>query len=218
MNLRYYLILSLLLPLMATAQGKTKFGVNAGATLSNFTGDSSEGFKYGFDFLVGFGLETPLNDNFSLLANVNYERKTPKTSFVDEFSGNYDPITGVYNYDEIPAKVRIHYITIPVNVKYYFGAQKNFFVQAGPYAGFFIDDTFFVDGKEQTMETAGGSDFKLLDLGLSSGVGVQFKTDEKHHISLSLRNNLGLTNISDMSGQTIKMNTFNFVFTWESNM
>ncbi|MNY45319.1 hypothetical protein D3C86_1804120 [compost metagenome] len=68
------------------------------------------------------------------------------------------------------------------------------------------------------MEITGGSDFKLLDLGLSSGVGVQFKTDEKHHISLSLRNNFGLTNISDMSGYTIKMNTFNFVFTWESNM
>lgn len=216
MKLKYLLILCVLLPIMATAQGKEKFAVNAGATLSKYTGDSSEGFKYGFDFLVGFGFEMPINDNFSLLANVNYERKTSKTSFIDEI--NYDPISGGYNYEEAPAKVRMHYITVPVNAKYYFGSKKNFFVQAGPYVGFFIDDTFFFDGKEQTMEIAGGSDFKMLDLGLSSGVGVQFKTDDKHQVSLSLRNNLGLSNISDMSGYTVKMNAFNFVFTWESNM
>lgn len=190
-----------------SAQGEIKFGVNAGATLSNFTGDSSEGFKYGLDFLIGFGLEVPVNDKLSLLANVNYERKAPKTSLLQGA-----------NNTEIPAKVRMHYITVPINAKYYLGAKKNFFVQAGPYAGFFVDDTFFVNGKEQTSELAGGSEFKLLDLGISSGIGAQFKVDHKHHISLSLRNNLGLTNTSDMPDYKIKMNAFNLVFTWESNM
>lgn len=194
-------------PIIASAQGETKLGINAGATLSNFTGNSSEGFKYGLDFLIGFGLEMPLNDKLSLLANVNYERKTPKTSLLQGA-----------NKTEIPAKVRMHYITVPINAKYYIGSKKNFFVQAGPYAGFFIDDTFFIDGKEQTAELAGGSEFKMLDLGISSGIGTQFKVDNKHHISLSLRNNLGLTNISDMPDYKIKMNAFNLVFTWESNM
>lgn len=194
-------------PFIASAQGEIKLGVNAGATLSNFTGDSSEGFKYGLDFLIGFGLEVPLNDKISLLANVNYERKTPEVSFLEGA-----------NNREIPGKIRMHYITIPINAKYYIGSKKNFFVQAGPYAGFFIDDTFFIDGKELTAELAGGSEFKMLDLGISSGIGAQFKVDNKHHISLSLRNNLGLTNISDMPDYKIKMNAFNLVFTWESNM
>lgn len=200
------LLLAISTSFFASAQGEIKLGINAGATLSNFTGDSSEDFKYGFDFLVGFGLEVPLNEKLSLLANLNYERKTPKT------------FTEGYNGREIPAKVRMHYITVPLNAKYYLGTKKNFFVQAGPYAGFFVDDTFFVDGKEQTSEIAGASDFKMLDLGISTGIGTQFKVDNKHHISLSLRNNLGLTNISDMPDYKIKMNTFNFVLTWESNM
>lgn len=212
------LLLALSASFFASAQGEIKLGINAGATLSNFTGDASEGFKYGFDFLVGFGLEVPLNDKLSLLANVNYERKTPKISLIDEYSIYYDYAKGDYAYDEIPAKVRMHYITVPINAKYYIGAKKNFFVQAGPYAGFFIDDTFFVDGKEQTSEIAGGSDFKMLDLGISAGIGTQFKVDEKHHISLSLRNNFGFTNISDMPDYKLKTNAFNFVFTWESNM
>lgn len=189
-------------PFIASAQAEIKLGVNAGATLSNLRGDVDDDFKSGFDFLAGFGLEVPVNEKLSLLANINYERKTIKATTDDNTS----------------VKFRMHYITVPINAKYYLGAKKNFFIQAGPYAGFFLDDTFFIDGKEESYEIAGGSDFKLLDIGISTGIGTQFKVDHKHHISLSLRNNLGLTNVSDMSSSTIKTNAFNFVLTWESNM
>lgn len=201
---KLFLFLTLSTSFIISAQGEIKFGVNAGATFSNLRGDVDDEFKSGLDFLVGFGLEVPVNEKLSILANINYERKSIKATIDDSYKSS--------------VKFRMHYITVPVNAKYYLGAKKNFFVQAGPYAGFFVDDTFFINGKEQTSELAGGSEFKLLDLGISTGIGTQFKVDHKHHISLSLRNNLGLTNVSDMASNTIKTNAFNFVFTWESNM
>lgn len=199
------LLLTLSLPLLTTAQDKATIGINAGSTLSSIivNDDASD---YAFDFMLGVSCEVPLKNNFSLLANVNYERKTGKVMIEDIYNSN----------NEVTAKFRMHYITIPVNLKYYIGAKKNFFIHAGPYAGIFIDDTFIYDGKAQTNEISGGSDFKRMDFGITSGIGTRIPVSDRNSITLGLRSNIGLSNVSDMPDYNFKTNSFNFVFTWEN--
>lgn len=140
-----------------------------------------------------------------MLANVNYERKTSKTTYTDF----YDPTR------EIDGRFRMHYITVPVNIKTYFGSKKNFFVHAGPYAAFFIDDTFLA---EETIENeyAGDSEFKKLDFGLTSGIGMRIPVSGKNLISLGFRINLGLAHVSDMPDYNIKTASMNLMLTWEN--
>lgn len=206
--------LALTAALSASAQNNMKFGVNAGATLSDIRGnDALDVYKNALDYLVGLSFELPLNENLSLLANVNYERK----SFVHKIQFeqvDFDPIINPDNLDKANLRITMQYISVPVNLKYYFGAKKNFYVHGGPYAAVFIDDKFKFDGKE-VAEISGGSDFTTLDFGITAGVGAQFNLDPKHNLSVGVRNNLGIANVSKM-GADVRTNSLNLVLTFES--
>lgn len=201
---RIFFAVMLLFPLLISAQEKTTIGINAGATFANIN-DGGEPWKYGFDILLGLSFEIPLEDRFSLLTNINYERKTAKETVSHGF--NFSNNTEV--------RFTMNYITVPLNLKYYFDAKKKIFAHAGPYFGIFIDDTFTADGKIMT-EIRGASEFKKIDLGLTFGIGTRINVDEKHYITLGLRSNLGLPNVSDMPNYDITTNSFNFIFTWEN--
>lgn len=206
--------LALTASLFASAQNNIKFGVNAGATLSDIRGNNAlDVYKNALDYLVGLSFELPLNDNLSLLANVNYERK----SYVHKIQFeqvDFDPVINPDDLDKVNLRITMQYISVPVNLKYYFGAKKNFYVHGGPYAAVFIDDKFKFDGKE-VDEISGGSDFTTLDFGITAGVGAQFRLDPKHIFSVGVRNNLGLANVSKM-GADVRTNSLNMVLTFES--
>lgn len=208
------LTLALSVSLFAAAQNNAKFGVNAGATLSDIRGnDGLDVYKNALDYLVGLSFELPLNDNLSVFANVNYERK----SFVQKIRfepGGFDPVINPDNIDKANLRVTLQYISVPVNIKYYFGAKKNFYVHGGPYAAVFIDDKFKFDGKE-IAEISGGSDFTTLDFGITAGAGAQFSLDSKHNLSVGVRNNFGIANVSKM-GADVRTNSLNLVLTFES--
>lgn len=211
---RLLLILTLSASFFAAAQNNMKIGVNAGATLSDVRGnDGLDIYKNALDYLVGMAFELPLNDNLSMFANVNYERK----SFVHKIQFeqvDFDPVINPENLDRVNLRVTLQYISVPVNFKYYFGANKNFYIHGGPYAAVFIDDTFKADG-EELSELSGGSDFKTLDFGITAGASAQFKLDPKHNFSVGIRNNLGLANVSKMGGD-VRTNSLDLVLTFES--
>jgi len=208
------LTLALSASFFASAQNNLKFGFNAGATLSDVRGNEElDRYKNALDYLVGLSLELPLNDNFSVFANVNYERK----SFVQKIqfeSGGFDPVINPDNIDKANLRGTLQYISVPINVKYYIGAKKNFYVHAGPYAAVFIDDKFKFNGDE-VRELTGSSDFKTLDFGITAGAGAQFSLDPKHNLSIGVRNNLGLANVSKM-GADVRTNALNLVIIFES--
>ncbi|MDV6167473.1 outer membrane beta-barrel protein [Flavobacterium sp. DG1-102-2] len=129
----------LTLPLLAIAQNKVKFGINTGAVLSDVRGESyAANFNYGMGYLVGFSMETRLSERLSFSANINYERKNPTKK--EDYS--YMIIVAGQNgmAQEImidgTAKITniLNYISIPVNLKYYIGSNKGYFVTIGLFA------------------------------------------------------------------------------------
>ncbi|TRW26731.1 PorT family protein [Flavobacterium zepuense] len=199
--------------IVAQEKDKVKIGINAGATLANFTGnDVADEYKYGFDFLAGLSLEVPLNNKFSAFMNINYERKTPKATFMEY---GYDYNTGFEGMMRYEQKVILQYITVPLNIRYYIGSKKNFFINAGPYVSFYVDDIIKVNG-ETIREWRGSSDFKPVDFGVNLGAGTRLKVGNTSDINIELRNNFGLSNIDDTEGYSdvIKTNAFNLIVNW----
>lgn len=225
--MRNYLLLLLLAGSATFAQQKPKFGVNLGSTLSNIRASDSDSYpdfffedtKYDINFLIGISIEVPLSEKFSLVGNVNYERKTFKKS--RKLDSPTLPIEGDPNFNPdrtADIKQRLEYITIPLNLKYYVGNQKRFFVNAGPYAGFFLDSNLKIEGN--TIKDNGNSLFSTMDFGINLGVGTNFKINEKSSLNLEIRHNYGLTDITSKEHDFIKLrtNSFNLIANWQFNL
>jgi len=215
--MKKYLLLLLLAGSATFAQNKPKFGVNVGGTYANIRGNKvADSNKYDLNFLVGISFEVPLSERFSFVGNVNYERKTFKNTISNNFSEDFDPIV---NSSKLDIKVRLEYITLPLNLKYYVDTQKRFYVNGGPFVGVFLDSHSKVEG-EKTNEDANGL-FKTLDFGCNLGVGTNFKINQKNSLNLELRHNYGLSNISDVkvvNNGTVKTNSFNLIANWQFDM
>lgn len=212
--MKKYLLFLVFVSSIAFSQEKPKFGVNFGGTFSNIRGNEiAERNKYDFNFLIGGSIEVPLNDKFSFLGNINYERKTFKNTIRNTDFEDFDPIVNSRN---LKVKLRLEYITIPLNLKYYIDSQKKFYVNGGPFVGFFLNSNSKVEGRN-TNEDGNGL-FKTLDFGANLGVGTNFKINSKNSLNLELRHNYGLSNISDVpvnGDGSVKTNSFNLIANWQ---
>ena len=212
--MKKYIVLLILVCSSALGQNQPVFGVNIGGTFANIRGNvAANKNEYKPNFLVGASIELPLNERFSLIGNINYERKSfGQTRNVINFD-DFDPIVGSKNID---VNLRFEYLTIPVNIKYYVGTQKRFFVNGGPFAGILLNSTSIIDGKEFSEDKF----FKSLDFGLNLGIGTLIKITEKHNLNLELRHNLGLSNVSKVrtiNDNGLKTNSFNLIANWQFN-
>jgi hypothetical protein len=214
MKMKSYCYLLLLISCTTLAQNKTSFGVNLGGTFSNIRGnEGADQNKYDLNFLVGGSIEVPLNDRLSFLGNINYERNTFKRTILLIDFKDFDP---VINAKEAKVQLRLEYITVPLNLKYYLGLQKNWYLNGGPFLGFFLNSNSKVNG-ENTNEDA-NSLFKSFNLGANLGLGTRFKINEKNSLNLEIRHNYGLSNISDvpvMGNGTVQTNSFNLIANWQ---
>lgn len=218
----YFLIGFLAVQGTANAQNSIKFGVNAGATYSSIRGnDMANRTKAAVDFLAGVSVEYPFTERLSVLGNLNYERKSYSgKGYYDVFDGNFDPIVHDPAFMTGGFKIRgtLNYITLPVNVKYYFNAKKSFYINAGPYAGFFLGETYKVNGKRQTTYN---ELFKTMDLGLNLGVGTSISVNDNSVLNIELRDCLGLINISKapvINDDTLKTNSLQLIVGWQFSL
>jgi len=213
-------LLFALLPAAAFAQETTipvKLGFNAGATYAGIRGnEGAEANDYAIDYLVGLSFEAPLSDNLSLLANLNYERKSFTNTIYIENGDPFDPVVGGGNVD---TRLTLQYLTLPVNLKYYIGQSKGFYINGGVYAGYFLGGILKADGNKVDDNSDGL--FKKVDFGVNLGIGMRFPIDEKNDLNIELRDNLGLANISDgptVGNGTIKTNSVNLIVGWQFNL
>lgn len=199
------------------AQHKPKLGVNVGGTYSNIRGNEiAETNKYDANFLIGASIEIPLNGRFSLLGNLNYERKTFKNTVETDNGDPFDPVITTRNVD---VKARLEYITIPVNLKYYVDSQKRFYINGGVFAGIFLDSNTKVEG-ENTNKNENYL-FQTLDFGVNLGVGTNIKITEKNSLNIEIRHNYGLKNISKAkvyNDDNVKTNSFNLIANWQFDL
>lgn len=212
--------LSLLLLIAAfTASAQVKIGVNAGGTLASLRGnDVVEANNPGFNFMAGITLEVPVSEKLSFYTSVNYEAKTVSRDlpFDDNGQSNIpDPGDPAFMQGDVDVKYTLHYITVPVNIRYYFGANKNFYVNGGPYVGIFAGESVTFNGDR--LDTDESDIYKTFDFGVNLGLGMRVLQTAQHNLDIELRDNLGLSNISDVpvyGNGRLRTNSLNLIVNW----
>nr|GFD13455.1 hypothetical protein [Tanacetum cinerariifolium] len=91
-----------------------KYGVKAGASLTNFSGKDSDGYKNKFGFNGGVAANFGLNDMFSIQPEVLYSMKGAKANGTD-------------------VRLNLNYIDVPVLAKISTG-ETGLFFELGPQA------------------------------------------------------------------------------------
>jgi len=170
---KFFLILTIITLLGASAEAQIRFGVKAGVNLSGVSIDSDENFadKNITGFQVGPQVEWLINGTFGLEGGVIYSQRGIK--FVNGENTN---------------KNKNGYIDIPVSLKYKFNASESIkpFLAAGPYVSLRVsgDDKFgdlggTISDQWKAKTFAAGLNFgaglelmKFLQIGVNYGLGL----------------------------------------------
>jgi hypothetical protein len=201
-----------------TNAGSIKLGLNVGATYAGLRGnEEAEKNDGAVDFLFGISVEVPLSNNFAIIGNVNYERLAITRNIEYESIGDpFDPIFTQGGYD---TRLTLQHFTMPVNLKYYIGASKGFYLNGGPWVRYYLGESVRINGEK--VESSSYGVFQDLSFGVNLGAGMRFSINEKNTLSVELRDNLGLSNISrqtTINGGSVKTNSVNLIVSWQVNL
>lgn len=197
-------------------QNKLKVGFNGGLTYSSFRGNPQiETLEAGVDFLVGVSFEYQLKERLSLVANLNYDRKTATDNpYIEIFPSPDDPsING-----RIKIKFKNQFISLPILLKYRFGPNTSWYINGGPFMSYMLKSELWNDYDEINSDQT--DNYKTLDFGLVFGFGKTFKLKNSNEISIEIRENLGLSDISAVpvvDNGSIKTNSLNLICNYSFN-
>ena len=199
------------------AQSKLKFGVNGGLTYSSFRGNPQiETLDAGFDFLVGVSFEYQLKERLSLVSNINYDRKTATDNpYIQIIENPEDPSF----YGKVKIKFRNQYLSLPILLKYKFGTNNSFFINGGPFLSYLLKSELTNNYDDTSSDQT--DNFKTLDYGLTFGFGKTFKLKNNKELSVEIRENLGLSEINDVTvvdNGFVKTNSINLICNYSFNL
>lgn len=187
------------------------FGFNAGATYVGLHGNSVSGENNStIDYLVGISLEVPLYNNFSLIGNINYERLAFTRNIPFRSGANADDAGGY------GTRLILQNITVPVNLKYYIGQSKDYYINGGAFVRYFLDETLRINGDRADSSSYGN--FQDFTYGVNLGLGTRFVVNNNNAINIEVRDNLGLSNITRQTaagGNSVKTNSLNLIVAWQ---
>jgi hypothetical protein len=211
-------IKSLFLGLLFLTVGEASFGqrnifdigIEGSPTLTFLRGNDfiDNNHKPTMGFTSGLFFQYNFKKIISLRTNTAFERKGSVLTFqATDILGN--PI------GEITTNTNFDYLTLPILVRATFGKKIQYFVNAGPYFGYLIKQTFISKGDNIPTTTDDNTSlYKRFDIGISTGFGLSVPIKTKFAFSFEVRNNLGLYNTSDVpviNDGTIKTNSTNFL-------
>jgi len=215
-NIKSLILGLIILNFGATAYSQTnKFdiGVEGSPSLIYLRGNDiiKQFHKPTIGFSGGLFFQFNFKKIISLRTNIAYERKgSIMTAQTTDINGNpLGKITTNSNFD---------YLTLPILVRATFGKKIQFFVNAGPYFGYLIKQTFVSKGDNIPTTTSDNSSLaKRFDTGISTGLGLSVPIKTTFAFSFEVRNNLGLYNVSAVpvaNNGTIKTNSTNFLLSF----
>lgn len=144
--------------LTGAAQAQSaRFGIKAGASLTNFTGKGADGADYKFGFNGGFLANFGLNDVVSIQPEVLYSMKGAKGS--DSLYGSNVTATATLKYIDVPVLVHIN--------------AGGLFFELGPQVGFLASATAKAEANGQSYSEDVKSQLKTVDFGYAAGLGYQ---------------------------------------------
>jgi hypothetical protein len=211
------ILLFALLPIIAFSQETTnmkavKFGVQGGATYYGLKGSNMPEYTHGFNYLIGVLFEVPLSNKFSLVTNLNLERKSERSIVRSQFF--YPPYNEMI-YLTTESRNTFQYLTLPLNIKYYLGQKKRFYINGGPYASYIVGRFRKVNGDKQN---AFSLSIRHLDYGINLGAGYRLPIYGSNNINIELRDNMGLVDVNDNSRlgpDKVHTNTVNLIVSWQ---
>lgn len=200
--------LGLFFSIKLSAQNDFKIGINAGINYPDIRGHEYakyNNFKVGY--LIGVSFDYFLRENFSLKANINYDRKIKKIQLT---YFNYEAEeTGKENFNET-----YEYINLPILLKYEFGNSK-FFTNGGPFMNYLLNKK--IDPNYPNDDSDVLTEQKKIDFGLSLGVGSNISLNKKNDLTIEIRDDFGLIDTGGVPkhvGGTAKTNVIKLIVGW----
>lgn len=145
----------------------------------------------------------------SLRTNIAFERKGSVLTYEITTNSNGN------SFEKVTTNTNFDYLILPILVRATFGKRVQFFVNAGPYFGYLIKQTFVTKGDNIPTTTNDNTSLnKRFDTGISTGLGLSVPIKTKFLFSFEVRNNLGLYNVravSVVNNGTTKTNSTNFL-------
>ena len=214
MNKLRNLILGVLVLSSSLIFGQTNqinVGFEGGPSLISLYGnDVVESYKdLSFGFSCGLTFQYNFSKLISLRTNILFERKglSTKKQATDEYGNPFGELTFHSNFN---------YLTLPLLGKLTFGKKIKFYVNAGPYLGYLLKQKDITEAFNEYPKTESDNtdNFERLDFGVTTGLGMNFSIHENLLLSVEIRNNLGLPNISSLpivNDGRIKTNSTNLL-------
>ena len=179
---------------------KIKFGVQVGLNYADFRGYQIP--KYvspsyiespAVAFLAGFNLEYKIEEKLSVKVELNYERKSQKADNIVGVIENFDEPETIYKFTSTK---NYEYLVLPVMIKYCFRNKSSFFVNGGTFIGYLLKSSTENDlvnvKNNNPVDTTKLN--KIIDFGLTIGLGKIIEINNKSSIFIEIRENLGLIN------------------------
>lgn len=187
-------MIAILLISGAAVSAQTKFGFKLGYNAGNVSSNDADIKEDGKTLSgIGFGAfaEFSVGKNFAIQPQINYNRKGVSVAH----GGHSD-------------KFQFDVLDIPVNALY--RSNGGFFIGGGPNLGFNLSGGLRAhDDPSENFDFEFGKNpgqIKRMDLGLNLLTGFEFKNG----LFVSANYLAGLTNLSNVSGETWRNNLLNF--------
>ncbi|MEX0966394.1 MAG: porin family protein [Bacteroidia bacterium] len=176
----------------ASAQShKWQIGVEGGPGISSMRGDTFwDPYNPALAYYCGVAVQYNVSRHFSLKTGLALERK-----------GTYAEFSMTDQFGRPAGKSKIHnnfyYSSIPLLGHLSFGNKFKFFINAGPYVAFLLNQVMVLKPwrHQPEMRVDRTENYKRLDLGIAGGIGVGTQLGELFFLSLEVRDNLGLYQI-----------------------
>lgn len=192
-------------------ESKLHLGVHVAPSINTLRGNASiETYLAKPSLVANITLDYFFNEKVFLTTGLGYESKGARQEFFfTDASGTSDGSS--------ENTLNFNYLTLPIMCGYSTTGKVKFYVAAGGYLGFLIGQETKREGFNQFTNTNRESTFedsdsyKKLDVGASFLLGLKIPVNERLSLDLSFRDQLGLSNISDVEiidGGSIKTNSF----------
>jgi Outer membrane protein beta-barrel domain len=172
----------------------TKIGFETGPGVTSFRGNENldKYFKPAEGFTAGFSYQFNSKNTINIRTGVVFERKK-NTGYIvlDDNMGTFM---------EVFYKDYYNYLTVPIALRKHFGRKKVFFINAGAFFGYLLKQNEIITGTPplQPSNTNNTNRFKHVDFGVSGGLGLLLALNSTTELSVEIRNNLGLQNLSKL--------------------
>jgi hypothetical protein len=195
-------------------------GLRGGINIPRLSGGGGNELSRDYESIlapnVGVVAEYGLGGGASLLLEANYNGQGGQRKGYQAYQQTAE---GQYYYADITIKCLLYYLEIPLMLKYegHIAERWSWFIQGGPYAGYLISaeqetrgtSQIYTDANRTPLTVDGQalpaqsfdadtdikSELNDWNVGLTAGVGVAYRLDDRHQLFLDVRGEYGLISI-----------------------